>query len=71
MASLADVDAYMNDPMAFVQVPVKDYAAMKAVIEAANALHAKMNRGEFASTADEQAGVWQAVEALLDVEGEE
>ena len=41
----------------------------RAVIEAAKALHAKMNRGEFASTADEQAGVWQAVEALQEVEG--
>ena len=43
--------------------------AERKVIEAAKALHAKMNRGEFASTADEQAGVWQAVEALQEVEG--
>ena len=42
----------------------REREAQDAVIEAANALHAKMNRGEFASTADEQAGVWQAVEAL-------
>lgn len=40
----------------------------RAVIEAAKALHAKMNRGEFASTANEQALVWQAVEALQGVE---
>ena len=48
-----------------------DYEEAKriaAVIEAAKALHAKMSRGEFASTANEQALVWQAVEALQEVE---
>ena len=44
--------------------------AERAVIEAAEALHAKMTRGEFASTADEQAGVWQAVEALREAASE-
>jgi hypothetical protein len=70
MASLADVDAYVKDPFAFVTVPVKDYAAMKAVIEAAKAWLV-LAKNPDAGVYDGDLELEQAVEALQAAEGGE